>query len=40
VLDLGPSRDVLIRVGDRPALVGEAGVQGGVRSVRVKGRIS
>lgn len=39
MLELGPPKDVVIRVGDRPALVGEAGVQNALRSVRVKGRV-
>ncbi len=34
-LDLGPVRDVLVRVGDRTAVLGEAGEADGVRSVRV-----
>jgi flagellar motor switch protein FliM len=39
VLELGPSRDVVLRVGERATLLGEAGVQNAVRSVRVKGRV-
>jgi flagellar motor switch protein FliM len=39
LLDLGPTRDVVVRVGERAALVGEAGVQNAARSVRVKGRV-
>ena len=39
LLDLGPVRDVVLRVGDRPALVGEAGSQNQVRSIRVKSRV-
>ncbi len=40
MLDLGPARDVVVRVGDKPALIGEAGVQNHFRSVRLKGRVS
>lgn len=39
LIDLGPVRDVVLRVGDRAALVGEAGSQNQVRSVRVKSRV-
>jgi flagellar motor switch protein FliM len=39
LLDLGPARDVVLRVGDRATLVGEAGIQNAARSVRVKSRI-
>lgn len=39
MIDLGPVRDVVVRVGDRAALVGEAGSQNSVRSVRVKNRV-
>ncbi|MEQ1504721.1 MAG: FliM/FliN family flagellar motor switch protein [Myxococcota bacterium] len=39
ILDLGPAKDVVVRVGDRPALLGEPGVQNTLRSVRIKGRV-
>lgn len=39
MLDLGPAKDVVLRVGDRATLVGEAGIQNQARSVRVKARI-
>lgn len=38
VIDLGPAKEVVISVGDRPALVGEAGVQNQMRSVRIRAR--
>jgi flagellar motor switch protein FliM len=38
MLDLGSAKDVVILVGDKPALVGEAGVQNQMRSVRIRGR--
>lgn len=37
-LMLGPPTPAIGRVGDRPAFTGEAGTQGGVRSLRVTGR--
>jgi flagellar motor switch protein FliM len=40
VLDLGPSKDVVLRVGERPTLVAEAGIQNTMRSVKVKGRVT
>jgi flagellar motor switch protein FliM len=40
VLDLGPAKDVVLRVGEKPTLVAEGGIQNTMRSVRVKGRIS
>jgi flagellar motor switch protein FliM len=39
VIDLGAVRDVVVRVGDRPTLLGEAGSQNSVRSVRIKSRV-
>jgi len=39
VIDLGPTREVPLRVGGRVAFVGEPGEQNGVRSVRVKNRL-
>lgn len=38
VIDLGPAKDVVISVGERPAFVGEAGVQNQMRSVRIRSR--
>lgn len=40
ILDLGPAKDVVVRVGDRPTLLGEAGIQNTMRSVKVKGRVN
>ncbi len=39
LIDLGPVRDIVVRVGDRPTLTGDAGAQNHFRSVRVKNRI-
>jgi flagellar motor switch protein FliM len=39
-LDLGPVRDAVLRTGDRPTFTGEAGIQAGYRSIRIKGRIA
>jgi flagellar motor switch protein FliM len=39
MIELGPVRDVTVRVGDRAALVGEVGVQNHFRSIRVKSRV-
>lgn len=38
-LDLGPVRQVVVRVGDRPAFLGDGGLQNGFRSVRVSDRV-
>jgi flagellar motor switch/type III secretory pathway protein FliN len=38
MLDLGSAKDVVLLVGDRPALIGEAGVQNQMRSVRIRSR--
>lgn len=40
VLDLGPAKDVVLRIGDRSTLVGEAGIQNTMRSVKIKARVS
>lgn len=37
-LDLGPVRDVVLRTGDRPTFVGEAGITNGFRSIRIHAR--
>ncbi|MCA9489854.1 MAG: FliM/FliN family flagellar motor switch protein [Myxococcales bacterium] len=38
-LDLGPVRQVVVRIGDRPTFLGDGGMQNGFRSVRVADRI-